>query len=237
MLTAAVLLAVLTGTLAQSVSGLGFSLVSGPLLVAALGPYDGVRLSVVLSLLLNLVLLARLRRDVDRGTTVLLLVPAALATPGLAVLARRLPERPASALAGGVVVVGTALLALGLRWRAARGRAGAVAMAVVAAATNVVAGVGGPPLALWAANADWDAVRQRASLQAVFLGLNLVALPALGLPDVPAGLLAGTLGAVAVGAVLGAPLSRRLDERTARRCTLALAGTGGAVVLVRAALG
>ena len=110
-------------------------------------------------------------------------------------------------------------------------------MAVVAAATNVVAGVGGPPLALWAANADWDAVRQRASLQAVYLGLNAVALPSLGLPDVDARLLVATLAALALGVALGGTLSRRVSERGARRATLALAGTGGAVVLVRALLG
>ena len=53
MLIAAVLFAVLVGTLAQSISGIGFALVCGPLLVAALGPQDGVRLSVLLSLVLD----------------------------------------------------------------------------------------------------------------------------------------------------------------------------------------
>jgi len=236
-LTAAVLLAVLVGTLAQSVSGLGFSLVCGPLLVAALGPYDGVRLAVALSLVLNVVLLGRLHREVEAGTTLLLLAPAALATPVLARLAGGLPERPAAALAGGVVVLGTALLALGVRWPAAGGRRGAVAVAVVAAASNVVAGVAGPPLALWAANAGWPAGPQRASLQAVFLGLNLVALPSLGAPQVGRGLLAGTVATLAAGAVLGAPLARRVGEDAARRTTLTLAGAGGTAVLLRALLG
>ncbi|MCY7366389.1 MAG: hypothetical protein LH469_13910, partial [Frankiaceae bacterium] len=103
MLTAAVLLAVLLGSLAQSVSGIGFALVCGPLLVAALGPADGVRLSVALSLALNVVLLVRLWRRVDRRRTLLLLLPAALATPLLAVAVRSLPARPAAGLAGAVV--------------------------------------------------------------------------------------------------------------------------------------
>ena len=88
MLVAAVLLAVLVGTLAQSVSGIGFSLVCGPLLVAALGPQDGVRLAVLLSLVLNVVLLARLWRQVDVRTTLLLLVPAAATTPVFATFVR-----------------------------------------------------------------------------------------------------------------------------------------------------
>ena len=236
-LVAAALAAVLVGTLAQSVSGIGFSLVCGPLLVAALGPFDGIRLSVLLSLVLNVVLLARLWRDVEVRRTLLLLVPSALATPLLALLARRLPERPAAALAGAVVLLGVALLASGLRWRAARGRSGAVVAGVLAAATNVVASVAGPVVALWAANADWEARAQRASLQAYFLGLNCVALPSLGLPEVPGRLLAGCLGALAVGALLGVPLARRVGERTARRTTLVLAAAGGAAVLLRALAG
>ncbi len=236
MLITAVLLAVLVGTLAQSVSGIGFALVCGPLLVAALGAQDGVRLSVLLSLVLNAVLLARLWRQVDVHTTLLLLVPAALTTPLFAGLARRLPERAGAAAAGTVVVVGVAVLALGLRWHAARGRRGAVATGVLGALTNVLAGVAGPVLALWAANAEWPQQTQRASLQAVFLGVNCVALPSLGTPRVGAGLLAGCLVALAAGAVLGAPLSRRISETAARRTTLALAGAGGAVVLVRSLL-
>lgn len=236
MVTAAVLLAVMAGTLAQSVSGIGFALVCAPLLVAALGPQDGVRLAVLLSLVLNVVLLSRFWRDVDPRPTVLLLVPSVLATPLLALLARDLPARVAALLAGSVVLVGVALLASGLRWRAARGPAGAVAAGVLGAGTNVLASVAGPVVALWAANADWPPRVQRASLQAYFLGLNSVALPALGMPRVTAPLLAGCLAALAAGAVLGVPLARRVGESAARRTTLALAGAGGAVVLLRAVL-
>ena len=236
MLIAAVLVAVLVGTLAQSVSGIGFALVCGPLLVAALGAQDGVRLSVLLSLVLNSVLLVRLWREVEVRTTLLLLAPAALTTPVFAVLSRRLPERAGAAVAGAVVVLGVAVLALGLRWHAARGRRGAVAAGVLGALTNVLAGVAGPVVALWAANAQWPQRAQRASLQAFFLGLNCVALPSLGLPRVGPGLLAGCLVALAVGIALGAPLSARIGDAAARRTTLGLAGTGGTVVLVRALL-
>jgi uncharacterized protein len=230
----AVLLAVLLGTLAQSVSGIGFALVCGPLLVAVLGAADGVRLSVLLSLVLNVVLLARLWRDVEGRATLLLLVPSAATTPLFAVAARRLPERAGAAAAGAVVLLGVGLLASGVRWRAARGRTGAVAAGVAGALTNVLAGVAGPVVALWAANAEWPHRQQRASLQAYFLGLNCVALPSLGAPRVGPLLLAGCLVALGAGVVAGAPLGRRVGAATARRATLALAGAGGAAVLVRA---
>jgi uncharacterized membrane protein YfcA len=141
------------------------------------------------------------------------------------------------ALAGAVVVGGVALLASGARWQAATGAAGAAAAGVLGAAGNVVAGVSGPVVALWAANAQWRADVARASLQAFFLGLNCVALPALGLPELGAGLLVACLVGLAAGSLLGVPLARRVTDEAARRLTLILAATGGAAVLVRALLG
>ena len=237
MLTAAVLVAVLLGSLAQSVSGIGFALVCGPLLVATLGPADGVRLSVALSLVLNVVLLVRLWRRVDRRRTLLLLLPAALATPLLAVAVRSLPARPAAGLAGAVVLLGVALLTRGARWPGADGTAGTVGAGVLGATTNLIAGIAGPVVAVWAVATPWRADVQRASLQAYFLGLNCVALPSLGLPSVRAPLLAGCVVALGAGALLGTPLARLISEAAARRTTLALAAAGGAVVLVRALLG
>lgn len=233
----AALLAVLLGALAQSVSGIGFSLVSGPLLVAVLGPADGVRLGVLLSLPLNLVLLARYRTDVDRSSAGLLLVPTVVALPVLAFLLAGLPPRPAAALAGGTILALTATLALGVRWPAARGRVGAAVTGVVAAATTVVASVAGPPVALWAANAGWSATVQRATLQAYFLGVNLVALASLGPPRVARGLLVSCGLALVTGLVLGGRLAGRVPDPTARRATLLLAAAGGTVVLVQAVLG
>jgi len=63
------------------------------------------------------------------------------------------------------------------------------------------------------------------------------ALPSLGLPSVGAPLAAGCLVALAAGAVLGAPLARRVSEAAARRTTLVLAAIGGATVLARAVVG
>jgi uncharacterized membrane protein YfcA len=226
-------LAVLVGAMAQSVSGIGFVLVCGPLLVAALGPDDGVRLAVVLSLLVNAAVLARTWRDAELRTALLLLVPAAVATPLAARLLRSAPDRLAEGLAGASAVVGAAALAVGLRWRAARGRAGAVLAGVVSAAMNVAAGIGGPAIALYAGNADWPAKAMRSTAQVYFLGLNAVALVSLGLPHVGGGLLLGCAAALVAGLLLGASLVQRVAEPTARQLTLSLAALGGLVVLVR----
>ncbi|MCA1712645.1 MAG: hypothetical protein LC789_13845 [Actinobacteria bacterium] len=133
-----------------------------------------------------------------------------------------------------VVLLGAALLAFGVRWAAATGPAGAVGTGVVAALTNVIAGVAGPPVALWAENARWGAARQRATLQAFFLGLNLVALPSLGPPHVGAATLVACVLAMTTGVLLGVRLT--VSEGVARRVTLGLAAAGGLAVLLSAAL-
>ena len=229
-----VVLAVAAGAVAQSVSGIGFTLVSGPLLVAALGPADGVRLSVVLSLVVNAVVLSRTAREASWRDAALLLVPAVLATPLLARLLREAPERASQALAGAATLAGALVLGAGVRWRAAGGTAGAVGAGVLSAAMNVVAGVGGPAVALYAANAGWPAAAMRSTGQAYFLVLNVVALASLGLPAVPGHLVLACLVALAVGLLTGARLAERVPEDGARRVTLALAGLGGLVVLLSA---
>ena len=233
-MSALVVVAVALGAVAQSVSGIGFALVSGPLLVAALGPADGVRLSVGLSLVVNAVVLSRTWRQVSLRDAALLLVSAALATPLLVRLLRSTPERAAEALAGAAILLSAVLLAAGVRWRAAGGRAGAVGAGVVSAAMNVVAGVGGPAIALYATNAGWPAAALRSTGQAYFLALNVVALAALGPPQVAGALVTACLVALAAGLVAGAVLAGRVPEAGARRVTLALAGLGGLAVLLSA---
>ena len=232
--TGLVAFAVLLGALTQSVSGIGFTLVSGPLLVAVLGPADGVRLSVLLSVLVNVAVLTRTARRASVRDALLLLAPAVLATPVWVRLLRQAPERTAQTLAGLATLLGAGALAAGLRWRAAGGRAGAVSTGIVSAAMNVVGGVGGPAVALYAANAGWPAAALRSTGQLYFLGLNLVALVALGLPSVAGSLLTACVAGLAIGLLGGAHLASRVPEAAARRGTLGLAGLGGLVVLIQA---
>lgn len=226
-------LAVAVGALAQSVSGVGFALVCGPALVAALGPQEGVRTTLLLGILVNITVLARERAHADLGAALALLLPAAVAAPLLALAAKSAPDRLLEALAGSIALVAAAALAVGLRSEAARGRAGAVAASVLGAGMTVVAGIGGPAFALWADNAGWSVERTRSTLQITFLGLNVVTLAALGLPSDGPGL-AVAAGSVVTGLAVGAVAARRVSAAAARRTTLALAALGGVAVLVRA---
>jgi uncharacterized membrane protein YfcA len=227
---------VVTGCVAQAVSGIGFGLITGPVLVGAYGHEEGVRTAVLLSAVVNVVVLAREHRHVEWRWVGLLLAPAAVATPLVAYLLHDSPERLDEALAGLIAVVGAAVVASGRRWPAASGRRGAVGAALVSATTNTVAGIGGPPVALWADNAGWSPDTVRASLQVYFLGLNTVALLSLGAPE-HTERLGAAFAAMAVGLAIGHLVAGRVSAADARRTTLGLAFAGGAFVLGKALLG
>ena len=231
-----VALAVALGAIAQSVSGVGFVLVCGPALVAALGQREGVRTALVLSMVVNAAVLINEHRHVAWRAAVTLMVPAIVTTPVAAELLQHAPVRLAEALAGAAAVLGAAALAVGLRWHAARGAVGAVGAGVLSAAMNVAAGISGPPVVLWTDNARWPRERTRSTLQVYFLAINAVALASLGLPHRPVRELALALVAVALGLAMGSVLARRVSAVVARRTTLALAAAGGLVVLIGAAL-
>ncbi len=221
--------AVAVGAFAQSISGIGFALVCGPFLVAILGVHQGVRVAVLLSALLNAGLMLRELWLVRVRDGLRLLVPAVLATPLLAYLLRRVDTRSAALAAGVATLFGVGVLASGRRWPRASGPTGAVLAGVLSASMNIVAAIGGPAAVLYAENAGWRPTSTRATLQAYFLVLNVVALASLGLPRLSWTFLA----ALVVGSVAGAVVARRLPEAAVRRTTLGLAAFGGFVVIVR----
>jgi uncharacterized membrane protein YfcA len=227
-------LLVTAGAVAQAVSGIGFGLVCGPILVGTLGPADGVRTTVVLSFVVNVVVLARSRRDVYWKKALGLLLPAVVATPVLAIWLRQVPDRVGQVLAGLAAVVGASALALGVRWPAADSRKGMIGAGVVSAAMNDAAGIGGPAVALWADNTGWSPEVTRGTLQVYFLALNAVAMLTLGLPHQPGSRYAVELAALAGGLAAGTVVAGRIPSYRARQVTLGLAMTGGLVVIARA---
>jgi uncharacterized membrane protein YfcA len=227
-------LAVVVGAAAQSVSGIGFSLVSGPLLFTVFGAREGVRVGVVLSMVVNAAVLSREHRAVMWRRLVPVLVTALVATPVLAGALSGGHPRLLRAAAGAVIVVGAALVAAGRT--ADTGTVGGVAAGVASATMNVLASAGGPAVAVYAAGARWDPARLRATLQAYFLLLNVVTLLTLGPPrwDAVRGVV--LVAALLVGSAVGAVGARRVDPARARSATLALAAAGGAAVVVAAAV-
>jgi uncharacterized membrane protein YfcA len=224
--------AVGAGAAVQRVTGLGFSLVCAPVLVAAEGALPGVRLVNGLALVSNLVLLARLRHDVRWRPGLRVLLPAVVLAVPAARLARRLDPSLLTVLAGVTCLLAVATVAAGGRHRLGPTSAGALA-----GVGNVVAGVGGPAVAAYALGQGWPPRQARASLQAIFAALNAVSVAALGLPSIPAARAAALLAALAGGLLLGDVLGRFASEAAVRRAMLAVALVGSAAAIGRGVAG
>jgi uncharacterized membrane protein YfcA len=228
-------LAVAVGAAAQSVSGIGFALVSGPLLFTVFGAREGVRVAVVLSMLVNAAVLSREHRAVMWRRVLPVLVTALALTPLLVHLLAGAHPRLLRGAAGAVIVLGSVVVATGRT--ADVGVAGGVAAGVASATMNVLASAGGPAVAVYAAGARWDPLRTRATLQAYFLSLNVVTVVTLGTPHWTAGRATVLVGALLVGSVVGARTAGRVSPTRARAVTLSLAAGGGLAVLAGALAG
>jgi uncharacterized membrane protein YfcA len=227
--------AVMLGAAAQSVSGIGFALVSGPLLFTVFGAREGVRVAVVLSMLANAGVLAREHRAVMWRRVLPVLVTALAVTPVLVHLLAGAHPRLLRGAAGAVIVLGTAVVASGRTGDT--GLPGGIAAGLASATMNVLASAGGPAVAVYAAGARWDPVRTRATLQAYFLSLNVVTLVTLGAPHWTAGRAVTLVVALLGGSAIGAVAAGRVPPTAARAVTLALAAAGGVAVVVAALAG
>ena len=218
----------------QAVTGFGFALISAPFLVAAYRAPEGVQLNLVLSLILNAVLLSRERRHVDGKAAALLLVPAVIITLPAAFVVHHVAQRPLTVAAGLVCLVGVVATASRRQLPVLARRRGAAAAGSLSGAMNVVSGMSGPPVVLFALNAGWRPDRTRPTLQLYFLGLNTAALTVLGFPDRFPVILLSTLAA---GALTGALLARRPPDGAVRAATLLVAAAGSMLALGRGLIG
>ena len=229
-------LGVLAGAGTQRVTGLGFALVSSPLLVLVLGPFQGVLLANVLSLAANLAVLALTWRDAEVRRALRLAVPALLLVPVGAWVARQLPAAVLMVVVGLVVVVALVAMLASSRARIFRGTGGAVAAGGLSGFMNVTAGVGGPAITMYAVSAGWDHRTFVPSMQLYFAVLNVGSIAAKGLPSRPPAHVAVAGVALVLGLVAGQRLAQRVRPERARQVAIALAMLGAVATVVKGLL-
>ncbi|EKM98374.1 MULTISPECIES: TSUP family transporter [unclassified Acidocella] len=224
------------GATTQRVTGLGFALVASPLLILVLGPFQGVLLANLLTLVLNAVVLAGTWRAAE-PRRLALLVPAALVAVQLgAPVARLIPAAWLLTIIGTLVFL--ALLSVLLLKNVAlfKGKAGALAAGALSGFMNVTAGVGGPAITLYAVGTAWDQAKFVASMQVYFGALNLASVAEKGLPHLPLAAVPLLGVALLTGLGLGQILNRRIPARQARQGVLFLALAGSGATIVKGAL-
>jgi uncharacterized protein len=227
-------LAVAAAAAGQAITAIGFSLVAVPFVSIAVGPDAAVPTINLLAGGLNIAMLISERHSTQWRDALRLFVPAAIVIPFVGYAVERLNNDVLSVINGAVILVAAGLLATGMRAPSLRGRRGALLAGATSGAMNVATSVGGPPVAMYAINADWPAVSYRPTIQAYFLGINVVSFAVRGLPDFDqAGLLPSLAVAMIVGWLIGRRLARRYDDHMVRNLLLATAAVGGTVAILR----
>ncbi len=232
----AVALGVLGGAAVTRLTGLGFALMASPLLILSLGPFQGVLLCNLLNLMASLAMLATHWRHVQWRRVALLLIPAPVVIPAGALLVQHLPTAPLSVLIGVLLLVAVALVARGRSARLLAGTSGAFVAGASYSALNVLAGVGGPALALYGASQRWAGRSFVATVPACSIAVNGLSVVSKGFPSASAAEMALLAGALLVGSLLGEWLARRVGGRHAQPLLLALAAAGATAAIVKGAL-
>ncbi|GHH23194.1 sulfite exporter TauE/SafE family protein [Streptomyces lanatus] len=222
---------VLLGSCVQWLTGMGFALVAVPALVLLLGPAEGVVLANFACGAISVVGLASGWRQVRAGAMVPLCVAAACTVPAGAWLTRQLPEPVLLLTMGGLVTIAVLLVLRGARLPSLRGTKGAVAAGAVGGFMNSAAGVGGPPVSLYAVNAGWTVREFVPNAQFYGVVVNAFSVAANGVPELGAGRWGTVVAAMVAGGFAGRVLAARTSERRARGLVLGLALVGGVVTV------
>jgi uncharacterized membrane protein YfcA len=227
---------VLLGAFVQWLTGMGFALVAVPALVMVLGPADGVSFANCAAGVVCVLGLSRGWRQVRLRAMVPLVIAAACTAPLGAWFSSVLPEPVLLVVMGGLVTVTAALLMSGLRVPALKGLAGALTAGAVGGFMNTAAGLGGPPVSLYAVNANWT-IREFVP-NALFYGtlVNVFSLVTRGVPPLAGDEWLVAAAGLMLGAGLGALLAGRIPDRVARLMVLSLAVAGGIVTAIKGLL-
>ncbi|MCX5049894.1 MULTISPECIES: sulfite exporter TauE/SafE family protein [unclassified Streptomyces] len=222
---------VLLGSSVQWLTGMGFALVAVPALVLLLGPVDGVVLANCAAGAISIVGLAGGWRRVRPGAMVPLCVAAACTVPAGAWMTRQLPEPVLLLVMGGLVTAAVLLVMRGARVPALRGTKGAVAAGAVGGFMNSAAGVGGPPVSLYALNAGWTVREFVPNAQFYGVVVNAFSVAANGVPQLSGTRWTSAVTAMLVGGLIGRGLASHIPEQRARLLVLVLALAGGVTAL------
>lgn len=219
---------------AQTISGYGMNLILAPVAQLLLPGAAAVRLVTGSAAILNSVLIANGRRSILWRPALLLVIPALAATFLLAPVVRGSGARSLGVVVAAVTIVAVVASAWPSSPVRLTGTGGAVVAGALAGVLNVSSGVNGPPLAVYTSGQPWPPRQLVATIQAVFLPLNIAAF--IVLRAVP--LAAGVFGAAAAGTVAGLLAGLFLRDRVpialVRWGVMSLAVIGAALVLVKA---
>jgi len=223
------------GSLIQRVTGMGLALVASPFLVLLLGSVTGVQTLQVVGLGVCLASAITLWPDVNIRLAALLLVSSCIGLVPGTLIARSLPAGWLGILIGTVTLAALASTVLLRKSSLFVGARGTGVAGALSGFMNVTAGVGGPPIVIYANSIDWDYREYLATVQLYFAGLNVLSLLARGVPDLATAGWGVVAGSSVAGLIIGNHLSATINESIAKKAVFAIACIGSLATVVQGA--
>lgn len=227
------LCAVTLGAALQRVTGLGFTLISGPLLVLVLNPFDGIILANILSGLIAAIVLVRTFRQAQWRTAAKLSIGVVVGVPLGALVVYALDADMLLILVGALTTIAVVIALMRRPMPVFRGTPGAVFAGSLSGFSNVTAGVGGPALAMFGAATKMPMSTFVPTIQVVALLTNALSVAAKPNFTLPFPLVLGAVCGVLVGLVAGTLLQRIITPTRAQTLALALALAGALAATTR----
>lgn len=225
-------LVAIAGAIIQRTTGIGFALIVSPCFSIILGPVQGVILSNLTSLVINAAILALTWRDLEWKRLPFLVIPGVIAVIPGAWIALTMPSPLLSIVVGAVVLLAAVLALRRTAIPVLAGRWGVIGAGASSGFMNAIAGVGGPPIAIYAATTNWSIASFIPTSQVTYLSVNLMSLLVKGWPSTGWTELSAAVVGVVIGAVLGAVVADRIPERHCFLVALLVAALGGTAGIV-----
>lgn len=220
---------IVVAAIVQGSSGLGFNLVSAPVINAVSPGPQSVGLINLFALLQNGWLLTREKGQI-RWAVFRVLGPSLAVGVGIGfILLRLIPDNAMPII---VAISSLASLAALILWRASPGPIAGGIAGLWSGTINTYAGVGGPPVASYLIAQGWPHGDFLRTLQLVFVGIDIVSLPILGLPALAWWFYAIALACLLLGTGIGSLLRRRLTQHQATRLSRTVIGVAALVSLI-----
>lgn len=230
--------AVMLGAATQRMTGIGFALVSSPLLVFVLGPFNGVIVVNAFSVITALSVFLQVFRRVNYKRAFLMAVPAIVAIIPGSWVARNAPPDALGMLIG-ILIVAALTASLRRRGLALLSRRwGPLAAGATSGFMSVTAGVGGPAVTAYALATDWEHRSFAATAQLYFFLTGSSSLLAKGtVPDLDGVVLIGGIGGLLLGIVIGNFAEPRIPYRFAHYAVVSVAYIGALIIFVKGLVG
>lgn len=172
MTTLALILIVLVASTLQAATGFGFAIMAIPFLLLLFESHDAIQLNIILSLLISLLMLFKIRNEINKEILIRLIKGSLIGIiPGL-VLFIFLDVRPLKILVSILILAITGLLVAKIKFKQSN-----IQELVVGAFSGLLTtsiGMPGPPLMIYFAGAEVDKATIRGTTVVYFVFVSLV---------------------------------------------------------------